>query len=127
MKFLLSFFIILFTGFVNLSGVAACQADTNTADFQSSFEDFILKSQDQHHIDFNWPGTAPEITVAEFEIEESNTFSKEKHIASIPFFGLPATVIKHFYTYKYNYLDSETITPVRASVKSYLLFQVFRL
>ncbi|MFI8378074.1 hypothetical protein [Leeuwenhoekiella sp. NPDC079379] len=127
MKFLLSFFIILFTGFINLTGVTAFQADTNTADFRSSFEDFILKSQDQQHIDFNWPGTSPEITIAEFEIEESDKISKEKHVASIPFFGLSATVIKHFYTYKYNYLDSETITPVRASVKSYLLFQVFRL
>lgn len=126
MKFFLSFFILLFTGFINLSGAASLQADTDSTEL-GSFADFIGQSQDQIHIDFGWPNT-PQLTLAEFEIEESiSSLAKEKQVPCFPFSGIQNAVIQHFYIYKYKYLDSDAIPSVRTSVKSYLLFQVFRL
>ena len=121
MRILLSLVILLFTGFINISSVAAYTGGESISIAEIDY-------QGLQHIDKNAPGSFPRYSIAEFEIEESDSTSKDKHLSStIPFFGLPAAVIKHFYVYKYNYLDAEAIIPACSSVKSYLLFQVFRL
>lgn len=125
MKFLYSFIIFL-AGFVQLSGGSILPAQANTAVAYNA--EASLYSQQFFHFDVCHKHS-PEIRMAEFEIEESSdSISKDKQVQSLNTSILASqTSVPRCFYFKYKHLKSKARSSINASVKPYLLFQVFRL
>lgn len=123
MKFLFSF-IVFFAGFVQLSGSSYLPADS--AMQSNASEETFVNDLNQPHFDVVHSQNL-ELRIAEFEIEESDrSISKASQSLATATLATQTSVPRCFY-FKYKHLKTKARSSLSASVKPYLLFQVFRL
>lgn len=123
MKFLYSLLFFV-AGFVQLSGSAYLPADTLISN--TSIEETFAIDHQGFHYDVAHSHDL-EIRLAEFEIEESNTASKDKQNQDLASLTATQTSVPRCFYFKYKHLKTKARSSLSASVKPYLLFQVFRL
>ena len=123
MKFLFSF-ILFFAGFVQLSGSSYLSAEASFN--ESGIEETFSANPVGFHYDVAH-SHSPEIRMAEFEIEESDAASKDKQNQVLASLTATQTSVPRCFYFKYKHLKTKARSSLSASVKPYLLFQVFKL